>query len=145
MSGTSRPDLRGLGSIKTEVLVAEVFAILVLVSWLAAFAIFAGFFSVAGLGSFGSCTLNGESVPCDQMGGFFAVVGLVIGGIFLVLAIPSILVVRRTNSMRSAADKGDVARLKDLNSIGWAIVALLFTGVIPGIMLLVAHGPIERL
>jgi heme/copper-type cytochrome/quinol oxidase subunit 2 len=134
-----------LGSIKTEVLVAEIFAILAMVGFVAIFAMFAGFFSIAGVGSFGVCTLNGENVPCSEMSGIFAAIGLILGIIFLIPAIISIFVVRRTNSMRSAADRGDIARLKDLNSTGWAIVALLFTGIIPGIMLLIAHGPIAEL
>jgi hypothetical protein len=47
--------------------------------------------------------------------------------------------------MRIAANKGDIKTLKELNSIGWAIVALIFSGIIPGIMLLVAAGPITSL
>lgn len=47
--------------------------------------------------------------------------------------------------MRTAANLGQVTELKQLNSIGWAVVALLFSGIIPGIMLLIAHSPIERL
>ncbi|MGC8982096.1 MAG: SHOCT domain-containing protein, partial [Minisyncoccia bacterium] len=46
---------------------------------------------------------------------------------------------------RLAANKGDIQKLKELNSIGWAIVALIFTGIIPGIMLLIAHSAIEQL
>ncbi len=134
-----------LGSIKTEVLIAEIFGVLSMVGWIAAAAIFAVLLSVAGSGSFGVCTLNGESVPCSQVGGIFAALGIILGVVFLVLAIPSIFIVRRTNRMRTAADKGDVARLKSLNSTGWAVVALLFAGVIPGILLLIAHGPIDEL
>ncbi|MGD0478401.1 MAG: hypothetical protein ABSB29_09595 [Nitrososphaerales archaeon] len=145
MSGASQMNASRLGSIKTEVLVAEIFAILVMVGFLLAIVMFAGFFSIAGVGSFGICTLNGENVPCSEMGGFFATIGLILGIIFLIPTIIAILVVRRTNSMRSAADRGDIARLKNLNSTGWAIVALLFTGIIPGIMLLIAHGPIDEL
>jgi len=45
----------------------------------------------------------------------------------------------------SAADRGDVTALKSLNSLGWAIVALIFSGVIPGVLLLIAYGRIEDL
>ncbi|MGC8979660.1 MAG: SHOCT domain-containing protein [Caldisericum sp.] len=65
--------------------------------------------------------------------------------VFLILLIPTILVIIRTNKMRIAANKGDIKTLKELNSIGWAIVALIFSGIIPGIMLLVAAGPINSL
>ena len=62
--------------------------------------------------------------------------------IFLVV---SIVILSRTNQMRSAADRGDVATLKSMNSLGWAIVALLLTGVINGIFLLLAYGTINEL
>ena len=76
---------------------------------------------------------------------YFLGTGLVYTIIFLILMIPSILVMNRTNKMRKAANQGDIAMLKELNSIGWAIVALIFAGIIPGVMLLIAHGPIEEL
>ena len=63
----------------------------------------------------------------------------------IVFMVPTILVFVRLNHMKKAADNGDVSKLKNLNSMGWAIVALIFAGVIPGIMLLVAHSPIEEL
>jgi hypothetical protein len=47
--------------------------------------------------------------------------------------------------MRHAVDSGDIATLKALNSTGWAVVALIFCGIIPGVMLLVAHSSIEEL
>jgi len=65
--------------------------------------------------------------------------------IMAVFAIPTILVFRRYNKMKHASDSGDIATLKALNSTGWAVVALIFCGIIPGIMLLVAHSSIEEL
>jgi hypothetical protein len=63
----------------------------------------------------------------------------------LVALIINVLVVRRTWRMYSAANNGDIATLKSLNSLGWAIVALIFSGIIPGILLLIAHGRISDL
>jgi hypothetical protein len=63
----------------------------------------------------------------------------------ILLLIVSIVVLSRTLQMRGAAESGDIAKLKALNSLGWAIVALLFSGLINGIMLLLAHGTIEGL
>jgi putative membrane protein len=68
-----------------------------------------------------------------------------IGLIFLVPLILSVLVLNHINQMRSAADSGDVPRLKSLNSVGWGIVALLFSGIVTGIMLLIANGSINDL
>jgi hypothetical protein len=47
--------------------------------------------------------------------------------------------------MRGAAERGDIPRLKALNSTGWAIIGLFFTGIITGVMLLLANGPINDL
>ena len=55
------------------------------------------------------------------------------------------LVLHRIYKMYKAADSGDVAALKSLNSVGWAVVALLFAGLIPGIMLILIHGLVEKL
>ena len=68
-----------------------------------------------------------------------------IGFLSLVFLIIDVLVVRRTWNMYSAVKNGDIAALKSLNSLGWAIVALIFSGVIPGVLLLIAHGRIEDL
>lgn len=70
---------------------------------------------------------------------------VLVGIIFIVPLIFSILVLMRIRRMRRAAETGDIATLKQHNSVGWAIVALLFGGVIPGIMLLVANGAINDL
>ena len=47
--------------------------------------------------------------------------------------------------MQGAADKGNVEKLKSLNSLGVAIIALILTGIIPGIMLLIAYSEINQL
>ena len=70
---------------------------------------------------------------------------ILIGIVFLVPLILSVLVLMRINQMRSAAERGDIAKLKELNSVGWAIIGLLFSGIITGIMLLIANGAITDL
>ena len=122
-----------LHSIKTYVLVAWIFALLALLVWI-------GYFLIA--------VIIG-AIWSRLIGPYFAAVAFVaiVPGtiLFLVFAVPTILVFVRLNRMKRAADEGNVGALKGLNSIGWAIVALIFAGIIPGIMLLVAHGPIEEL
>jgi hypothetical protein len=78
--------------------------------------------------------------------------GFLVGSAGFILVVPvlvfliiNVLVVRRTWRMYSAANNGDIAALKSLNSLGWAIVALIFSGIIPGIMLLIVHGRINDL
>lgn len=70
---------------------------------------------------------------------------VIIGVIFIVPLIFSILTLRRILKMRRAAGTGDVATLKSMNSVLWGIIALIFSGVIPGILLLVANGTINEL
>ena len=101
-----------LSSIRTYLLVAMIFNILVLLIWLV-------------------WTL--------------LLILVVVGLIFLVPLIISVLTLRRIMRMRSAAAAGDVATLKQLNSTGWAIIALIFAGIIPGIMLLISDGSITEL
>jgi putative membrane protein len=108
-----------LSSIKTYLLVALIFNI----------------FAVIGFGLGALLFLVLIFIPFV---GFF-------GLFFIIPFILSIIVLTRITSMRSAAESGDIARLKQLNSVGWAIIALLFAGIIPGIMLLVADGPINEL
>jgi len=122
---------RALGSISTMVLVALIFAILALIGEIVAlgYVIFVGV-AISKLG------VAGQAASAEL--GF-------IGFLLLVFLIIDVLVVRRTWKMYSAAKNGDIAALKSLNSIGWAIVALIFSGVIPGVLLLIAHGRIEDL
>lgn len=77
--------------------------------------------------------------------GFLVLVIVIVGVAFLVPLVISFLTLRRINRMRHAAEKGDISQLKGLNSVGWAIITLLFSGVIPGILLLIANGPINEL
>jgi hypothetical protein len=51
----------------------------------------------------------------------------------------------RINRLRKAAERADLVTLKRYNSLGWAIFALLFTGIIAGIMLLLVNGPIKEI
>jgi hypothetical protein len=47
--------------------------------------------------------------------------------------------------MYKAVNAGDIATLKATSNMLWAIIALIFAGVIPGIMLIIADGPIKQL
>jgi putative membrane protein len=128
------PKTVGLSSIQTYLLVALIFELLTFVSaaW--------GLYGIVG----GILAISSASVP--PVGAYFALGGLAFGLVYIVLAIVlTIPVTIRTNKMRNAAYSGDLPALKKLNSVGWAIVALIFSLVIPGIMLLIADGSIRRL
>ncbi len=123
-----------LSGVKTEILVAFIFEILALIGW------------IVGMIILGILALLYGIVSGLNQYVFAALIvpAIIYTIIFLILFIPTILVLIRTNRMRKALNKGDIQTLKSLNSIGWAIVALIFSGIIPGIMLLIAYGPIEE-
>ena len=76
----------------------------------------------------------------------YPILGLLVYSIIaVVFLIPSILVMRHSGRLYNAAKRADVQELKYADSVGWGVVALIFTGVIPGIMLLIAHGSISDL
>ena len=50
----------------------------------------------------------------------------------------------RTNTIKKAVDIGDAATASRLNTTAFGIIALIFGGIIPGILLLLAKGDIDR-
>jgi len=130
---SNQPQNPALGSIRTELLVGLIFAILALIGFLIAtiymLAIVPFFYVVA------------PGAPVTVIMGMFITYGI----IFLIFFIISIVVTVRIYKMYKAANAGDVATLKSMNSIAWGIIALIFSGLIPGIMLLIAHGTIQQL
>jgi len=120
------PDVkRALRSIRIVVLVALIFAIIgtilelvVLFFGLTLLLIFSVFRDVAG-----------EALDAEME--FIRFVWLV----FLVI---DVQVIRRTRKMYSAAKNGNIVALKSLNSLGWAIAALIFGGVVAAGVLLLA-------
>ena len=115
-----------LASIRTYMLIAFIFSILFMIVWIGAalwtFVAFAAL-SVVGLG-------------------IFVVLPAIV---YLVLFAFSVIVFLRIWKMYKAANAGDIATLKETSNILWAIIALIFAGVIPGIMLIIADGPIKQL
>jgi heme/copper-type cytochrome/quinol oxidase subunit 2 len=103
------------------------------------FAIIGAIFQLAVLGIAG---FLGAVIPAQSAAGL--VLGFE-GFLMLVFLIVNVMVISRTWKMYSAAEKGDVVALKPLNSLGWAIAALIVSGIIPGVLLLIAHGRIEDL
>jgi hypothetical protein len=119
-------DMSKLSSIKTYILIAFIFSIIFVIVWIAAalstIAAFA-FLAVVGLGVF-------VILPAI---------------IYLVLFAFSIIVFLRIWKMYKAVNAGDIATLKATSNMMWAIIALIFAGVIPGIMLIISDGPIKQL
>jgi heme/copper-type cytochrome/quinol oxidase subunit 2 len=71
---------------------------------------------------------------------------MITGIVLLVFGIFSMFIFfTRIRKMYTAVNTGDIATLKSLNNMMWAILALIFAGVLPGIMLLISFGPINEL
>ena len=122
---------RALGSISTMVLVALIFAFIAVILQIVVISSVGYTYAVA----FEQGIASPLASVAVGVTGFFLLVFLII----------NVLVIRRTSNMYLAAKNGDIAALKSLNSLGWAIVALIFTYVIPGILLLIAYGMINDL
>jgi putative membrane protein len=122
-----------LSSIKTYMLIAWIFSILSLIGF-----VLAGIYYIFIFATFSALTF-GYGV------GFFSGIFLIYTVIFLVMAVLSFMVFMRVSKMRKAADAGDIATLKATSNMMWAIIALIFAGVIPGIMLIISDGPIKQL
>ena len=121
---------KNLSNIKTELLVAMIFLILTLIGSI----IFFVFFIFLLLFVSSNSGVSGPPISFPPIG--------ILG---LVFFIPALIILLRVREMQGAADKGNVEKLKSLNSLGVAIIALILTGIIPGIMLLIAYSEINQL
>jgi putative membrane protein len=120
------PGTDRLATIRTYILIAFIFAIIFMIVWIAGFLT-----TIAGL-AFAAAF------------GFAAVV--IIPAIFyLVWFVFNVIVFLRIWKMYKAVNAGDIATLKATSNIVWAVLALIFAGVIPGIMLIISDGPIKQL
>jgi putative membrane protein len=132
---TPNYDQSKLASIKTYMLIAFIFNIIAMIGFILgalseiwAYATWAGYYDIFGAYYTGFAT------------GF-----LITGIILLVFAIFAIIVFMRIRKMYNAVNAGDIATLKQYNNMMWAILALIFAGVLPGIMLIISFGTINEL
>src|SRR5665647_226727 len=122
-----------LASIKTYILIAWIFSIIAMI----AFALGAVSYIIT-FATFSTLTF-GYGL------GFFSGIFIVYAVVFLVLAVMSFMVFMRVCKMYKAVYAGDIATLKATSNVLWAIIALIFAGVIPGIMIIISDGPIKQL
>jgi hypothetical protein len=119
-----------LGSIRSNIHIAWIFELLSIV--------------ISIIGSIGIFVVAGLFGPF--LGGLFFLVFLAEGGWYLIpLFVVSLVVFLRITRMRAAANVGDLSELVRLNTTAWGVLALIFGGVIPGIMLLMAHSSATNL
>ena len=115
-----------LSSIKTYMLIAFVFSLLFMIVWVGA-----ALWTIFAFAVFASIGL-----------GIFVILPAIV---YFVLFAVSLIVFLRIWKMYKAVNAGDIATLKATSNILWAIIALIFAGVIPGIMLIISDGPIHQL
>ncbi len=115
-----------LSTVKTYMLIAFIFSILFMIVWIGA--------ALWTIVAFAALSIVGL--------GIFVVLPAIV---YFVLFAFSLIVFLRIWKMYKAANEGDIATLKATSNILWAIIALIFAGVIPGIMLIIADGPIKQL
>jgi hypothetical protein len=133
----SSPTNEKFSIVKTDLKIGWIFSAVFVAIWAIFFVqyIFNDLFA-SGLIS----AINGSSLSNNYFAGHLAA-----GIFFLIWMIPTIVIMRRMGSMYRAASNSNITQLKEANSQSWAIVALIFAGVAPGIMLLVTYGPINTL
>jgi hypothetical protein len=124
-------------SLKADLLVGWVSSVVFVILWAFLFVKYI-FYDLISSGLVSA--IGGANLSSRYFLGYFAA-----GVFFLVWMIPAIVTMRRIGSMYKAALNQDIARLKEVNSQSWAIVALVFAGALPGIMLLTAFRPINEL
>jgi len=125
-------------NVRTKLLIAQIFSILSLVGWTGLLIYYAYVFAM--VSALSTLVPFGEAFS-----GYLASTAITYGILFFVLMCVSAVVVKRIHDMYNAADVGNIEKLKQLNSVAWSIIALIFSGVVPGVMLLLTQGPIESL
>jgi putative membrane protein len=131
---TPNYDPSKFASIKTYIMIAFIFNIIILVAWALAGIeeIWAYFTWASYLNYFGVQVIAPASL-------------IITGIVFLVFLVFSVIIFMRVRRMYNAVNSGDINTLKQYNNMTWAILALIFAGVIPGIMLFISFGPINEL
>ncbi|MFP3297902.1 MAG: hypothetical protein RXO22_02285 [Thermocladium sp.] len=128
---SNQPQNPALGRIRTELLVGLIFAILALIGFLIinTVAILPYVYAVA------------PGAPRTLITAGMLLMGMLIKLftnehyiIFIIFLSIYTIVTVRIYEMYKAANAGDVATLKSMNPIAWGIIALIFSGLIPGII-----------
>ncbi|MCX6644419.1 MAG: hypothetical protein NT043_04360 [Candidatus Bathyarchaeota archaeon] len=132
---TPNYDPSKFASIKTYIMIAFIFNIIALVGF-----VLGALSEIWAYATWSSYDVYGILVSTGYSTGF-----LITGIVLLVFAVFSVIVFMRVRRMYNAVNSGDINTLKQYNNMTWAILALIFAGVIPGIMLFISFGPINEL
>lgn len=64
--------------------------------------------------------------------------------VYLIMFLASIIVFMRIRKIYDSLKVGNLQQALMLNSIGWGIIALIFSGIISGVLMLISRGYMER-
>ncbi len=119
------------------IIAAEILSILWVILWVIGF-IFLGLFFAA-LNSTYTCSYY-HCPPNPYIG-----TELIAAIAFVILAIPSILLLSRIGIMRKVANDYGFLELRTLNTVGLPLIVLVLNGVVPSIILLEVPMPVGTL
>ncbi|MGC8608775.1 MAG: hypothetical protein ACP5UV_02765 [Thermoplasmata archaeon] len=126
-----------MGSAPTMILIAEVFSILALIGFL--IAIIASVFGVITSVNVITSSAPGAPVPSP-----FPAIFLIIVIVYAIFLIIGVYVLSRILKMRSFIHAGDAKSAYELNTVGLGVLALIFNGVITGILLLISREDLRN-
>ncbi|WP_156769039.1 hypothetical protein [Thermoplasma volcanium] len=129
------------GSSRTLVTVAYAISILSVIAYIISIAIISldGIASTHMYSSYGGQGIGYTNVATGALVGLISILVFLI--IFLVI---DIYIVVRISKIRSYIINGDYESAYQKNSVGFGVVALIFGGLLTGILLLIARGDLER-
>jgi uncharacterized membrane protein len=130
------PDKDRFDLIKAYVLVSLTFAIIATIAW--AIIMLSVLFSFISL-------ISQASSYYGYISGAMIIEALVSLVLCIVLFVFALIITLRSHEMHSAAKRKDAETLRRLNSFLWAILGIFFGCVVPGIMLFIARGEIDKL
>lgn len=130
------------GSAPTLVTIAFVIQIIAVISYAIAFVVYAGFaIATASVSTYTSVT----SVPSANPAIFsIDVLIVVLIVVFLILLLIDIYILRRIMKIRKFIRNGDYKSAYEKNTIAFGILALIFGGLLTGILLLVARDGLNQ-
>ncbi|MCL4336136.1 MAG: hypothetical protein M1393_03555 [Candidatus Thermoplasmatota archaeon] len=133
---------RDIMKVGRYLLAAEISSLVVTAIW-AVFALASYVISIEGYIILSSPSTGSSSG--GFVGAILLIIGLFRGIVFTILLVASVIVSRRAIKMRHLLKAWDFEGLKKSNSLGIAIVALIFTLVIPGVILLLVRSRVRDL
>ncbi len=128
-------DSSKLASLKTYMLIAFIFNIIAMIAF-----VLGGIWEIIAWSTWSDVGYWGVYLAGYATGLLITGIVLLVFGIFSMF-----IFFTRIRKMYTAVNVGDTATLKALNNQMWAILALIFAGVLPGIMLLISFAPINEL